>query len=42
VVVTDAPSLPTTKDRCKNGGWRQFDFKNQGRCIKFVNRSRKR
>jgi hypothetical protein len=29
--------LPTTKEECKNGGWRNFpDFKNQGDCISFV------
>jgi hypothetical protein len=30
------PVLPTTKDQCKHGGWRQFGFKNQGQCIRFV------
>jgi lysophospholipase L1-like esterase len=30
--------LPTTKDQCNNGGWRDFSqFKNQGECIQFVN-----
>jgi hypothetical protein len=28
--------LPTTKQQCKNGGWRDFDYPNQGRCIKDV------
>lgn len=28
---------PTSKDQCKNGGWFNFGFKNQGDCIKFVN-----
>ena len=29
--------LPTTKDQCKNGGWRNFPgFKNQGQCVSFV------
>jgi len=31
------PSFPTSKDQCKNGGWKAFGFKNQGQCIKFVN-----
>ena len=33
-----APSrVPTTKDQCKNGGWRNFGvFKNQGDCVSFV------
>jgi hypothetical protein len=32
---------PTSKEQCKNGGWRTFTvprtFKNQGDCIQFVN-----
>jgi hypothetical protein len=36
-VVVDAPPLPTSKQQCKNGGWAQFSFANQGQCIKFVN-----
>ncbi len=29
--------LPTSKDQCKNGGWRNFGvFKNQGDCVSFV------
>jgi hypothetical protein len=37
VVVVDAPPLPTSKDQCKNGGWRNFPgFKNQGDCVGFV------
>jgi hypothetical protein len=32
-------SKPTTKEQCKNDGWRNFpQFKNQGQCIAFVNR----
>ena len=27
-----------TKDQCKNGGWREFGFKNQGECVAFVER----
>lgn len=30
-------SDPTTVDDCKNGGWADFGFSNQGRCIQFVN-----
>jgi hypothetical protein len=37
ITVIDAQPLPTTKDQCKGGGWKQFGFKNQGQCIKFVN-----
>jgi hypothetical protein len=30
-------SGPTSKDQCKDGGWRNFrQFKNQGDCVKFV------
>ena len=29
--------FPTSKDQCKQDGWRGFRFKNQGQCIKFVN-----
>jgi hypothetical protein len=32
-----APPLPTSKDQCKNGGWRTYGvFKNQGDCVSFV------
>jgi hypothetical protein len=37
IVVVDAPALPSSKDQCKNGGWRDFGvFKNQGDCVSFV------
>jgi hypothetical protein len=37
VVVTDAKALPTSRDQCKNGGWKSFGvFKNQGDCVSFV------
>jgi hypothetical protein len=37
VVVTDAAPLPTSKNQCKNGGWRAYRvFKNQGDCVSFV------
>jgi HYR domain len=38
VDVHDAPPLPTTKDQCKNGGWKNFGsaFRNQGECVSFV------
>jgi 6-phosphogluconolactonase len=34
---------PTSKDQCKNGGWRTFGdaFKNQGECVAFVERGPK-
>jgi hypothetical protein len=35
-VVHDAV-LPTSKEQCKNGGWRNFPgFKNEGDCLSFV------
>lgn len=40
-VSQGAPTSPTTKDQCKDGGWRQFSdpsFRNQGDCVSWVNR----
>jgi hypothetical protein len=36
--VPETTSAPTTKDDCKNGGWKNFTpaFKNQGDCVSFV------
>jgi hypothetical protein len=31
---------PTSKDQCKNGGWKSFNnptFKNQGQCVSYFN-----
>jgi hypothetical protein len=37
VAVHDAPALPTTKEQCKDGGWRPFGvFRNQGDCVSYV------
>ncbi len=36
ITVTDAPPLPSSKDQCRNDGWKQFGFPNLGRCIAFV------
>lgn len=38
IVVVDSPPPPTSKDQCKNGGYRQYGFKNQGQCVAFVER----
>jgi YVTN family beta-propeller protein len=38
VAVSPLSRAPTTKQQCKNGGYRQFGFRNQGQCIAFVNR----
>jgi hypothetical protein len=41
ITVHDAVPFPTSKDQCKNGGWREFPgFKNQGQCVAFVERGR--
>jgi hypothetical protein len=31
-------TLPVTNNQCRNGGWQTFGFKNQGQCIRFVNK----
>jgi hypothetical protein len=39
VLQVPAPTTPTSKDQCKNGGWKTFTnpaFKNQGDCVSFV------
>jgi hypothetical protein len=37
LVVTDSQPSPTSKEQCKNGGWRTYGvFKNQGDCVSFV------
>ena len=28
---------PADKDACKNGGWSQYGFRNQGQCVAYVN-----
>jgi hypothetical protein len=40
ITVHDAPAFPTSKNQCKNGGWRNFGtaFKNEGQCVAFVQR----
>jgi hypothetical protein len=36
ITVHDA-RVPTSKEQCKNGGWRSFPgLKNQGHCVNFV------
>ena len=39
MAVTVAAELddPATRDDCRRGGWTEFGFDNQGRCIQFVN-----
>jgi hypothetical protein len=33
------PPQPQTKADCKKGGYEEFGFKNQGRCVAFVNKA---
>jgi hypothetical protein len=42
-IVVHPAAVPTSKDQCKNGGWRNFGdtFKNQGQCVAFVERGPK-
>lgn len=40
-ITASAPLVgpPTSKDQCKNGGWKTFNnptFKNQGQCVSYV------
>ena len=35
-IVFDAPPVPTSEAQCKNGGYAQFGFKNQGQCVASV------
>src|SRR5262249_45606675 len=38
--VFDAPVLPTSRNQCRHGGWRNFpQFKNRGQCVAFVERA---
>ena len=37
--LVQEPLVPKTKAECKKGGYREFGFKNQGRCVAFVNRA---
>jgi YVTN family beta-propeller protein len=35
--IAVSPPVPTSKEQCMNGGWRDFGvFKNQGACVSFV------
>ena len=43
IVIHDAAPLPSSKEQCRNGGWRNFGpmFKNQGQCVAYVERGPK-
>ena len=37
ITVTVTPAAPTTRDQCKQDGWRSYGgFKNQGDCVSYV------
>ncbi len=36
-LIDAPPPLPTSKEQCMNGGWKNYGvFKNQGDCVSFV------
>jgi hypothetical protein len=36
------PTVPTTKAQCKNGGWMEYGFPDQGTCVSAVNQQNRR
>jgi hypothetical protein len=36
ITVVDARPLPTAIRQCKKSGWKQFGFRSQGQCVRFV------
>jgi hypothetical protein len=38
LTVIDSSPLPTSRNQCRNGGWRNYGarFENQGQCVSFV------
>lgn len=36
---SNANNVPVTKADCKNDGWKKYGFKNQGKCVAWVNAS---
>jgi hypothetical protein len=42
LAVSAAARVPTTKSQYKHGGWKQFGFKSQGQCIRFVKHGSKK
>ena len=35
-IAVRGPGVPTSKNPCQHGGWRNFGFSNQGQCVAFV------
>ena len=38
VEIHDAPSVPQTRNDCKDGSWQYYGFRSRGRCVAFVQR----
>jgi 6-phosphogluconolactonase (cycloisomerase 2 family) len=38
IAVSQSTRVPTTKEQCKHGGWREFGFKSKRKCIRFLKR----
>jgi len=38
ISYTKPKPVPTMKEQCKKGGFREFGYPDQGTCISFVNR----
>ena len=36
-VTADDTDYPNNKHDCKDGKWKDYDFRNQGQCIRYVN-----
>lgn len=36
-IIVDTDCEASTPDECKNGGWAEYGFTNQGQCLQFVN-----
>ena len=36
ISITVDPDDPSTIHDCRRGGWQEFGFDNQGRCIQYV------
>ena len=36
LAISPAPELPTRFAQCRSGGWREFGFKSEARCVTFV------
>jgi len=39
LTVSIMPAYPKTKQECKKDGWKDYDFKNQGNCVSYVQRN---